>query len=105
MKLKDIINQLYEDTTVHSLHGGNPNLIEFPKQNYAASFFPREKRVELTPRDNQQKQTRIRSLINDLRTQFRIDNVVQLDMNTFDVRFSATENFERVRAYIETHGA
>lgn len=104
MKLKDIWVRIQEDSTVHTLHGGNPNLLEFPKENYAVSFFPPEKRIAITPRDNKRSGTRIRSLINDLRNEFRVDKVTQLEMNTFDVRFSPSENFERVRSYIETHG-
>lgn len=102
MMMLPIIRSIIEaQDDVYDLHGGNPNLIEFPKDNFAASFVPGEKRIELSPRDDSKTCTRIRSLVNDLRNQFRIAKVVQLGMNTFNVVFDPSEDFDNVTAYVK----
>ncbi len=100
MKLLAILKQALKESDVYDLHGGNPNLIEFPKDNMVASLMPKEKRIELSPRDDQKKSTRIRSMIGDLKQQFKIANVVQLGMNTFNIILDPIENFDKVAAYV-----
>ncbi len=76
------------------------DIIEFRKHNFAVSTFPSEKRIQLSPIDNQKAVNRIRSLIANLRDDFRVSKVVQLDMNIFDVTFDPTENFDKIKSYI-----
>ena len=101
MKLMDVLRSVLEANDVYDLHGGNPNLLEFPKDNFVASLVPNEKRIEFSPRDESKTSTRIRSLINDIRNKFRVAKVVQIGMNTFNVSMDPLENFDKVAAYIK----
>lgn len=103
MRLLEIYKQLVEaeqDQFTASLDPNNPDLVEFNKDNFVASMIPAEKRVEFSPINDKKSCNRVRSMINNLRTQFRILKVVQLGMNVFDVRFEPTENFDNVKAFI-----
>ncbi len=100
MKLMAIIRSLQEAGDVYDLHGGNPNLLEFPKDNFVAALKPQEKRIEFSPRDDEKTSTRIRSLVLDLKNKFRIANVIQIGMNTFNVVIDPTEDFNKVAAYV-----
>lgn len=95
---------LREANDVYDLHGGNPNLIEFPKDNFVASFMAKEKRIEFSPRDDTKASNHIRSLINSIKNAFRVAKVTQIGMNTFDVVIDPTENFDKVMAYVKDFG-
>ncbi len=92
-----------QEAEVNDLHGGNPNLIEFPDDNFVASLQAKEKRVELSPRDDSKTCTAIRALVKGLRDKFKVANVVQVGMNTFDVTMDPAEDFNNVAAYVKNY--
>lgn len=108
MRLIEIYKGLLREAEAEftpSLDPTNPNLIEFHNDNFVASLVPTEKRVEFSPIDDGKASNRVRSMINNLRTQFRVQKVTQLAMNTFDVQFDATENWDNIQSFITDNAA
>lgn len=87
----------------HSLlkESAQTNLQEFPRQNFCVSFFTEDKHLEVSPIDETKDIDGIRPLIKMLKDEFEVYKVVQLEDNTFSVKFAPQQDFTKVISFIQ----
>jgi len=102
MKLIDILKEvlLELDNGMDSI-GDEEDLLQFPHMNFTVSIFRDEKKLLFSPQNHQSIPNKIRTLINDLKQTFRISDVVQKEIGTFEVTLDPRTDLDSVIDFIK----
>lgn len=77
------------------------NTIELLSHNLIISVFEKEKKINMTPLNQQQPMTKARGLINQLKQQFKVSQVQQHEGNTFVITFDPRTEIGVVLDYLQ----
>lgn len=77
-------------------------VLEFPHDNFVLSVFRGEKKLVFSPQFHNAITSKIRTLVNMLKQNFRILRVNDLDGSSFEVEVDPREDFEAVVDYIRS---
>ncbi len=100
MKLADVV-LLIEQELQQQLGGPPQKVVEFPAQNFSVSLLKAQKKLIFSPIDGEASAS-IRSMINQMKSQgFKVSNLQQKGMGTFEVDLDKTENFDLVVDYLK----
>jgi uncharacterized protein with PIN domain len=97
MMIKEIFLQLLEQDE----HG---DVLVLAKQNVVVSFFDKEKKINVAPFSQAKEHAEVRKLVSVLREKFKVFKVLNIDMNVFQVTFSAAQDFGKVREFLKQQG-
>lgn len=75
-------------------------VVEFPNDNYSVSFFDEDKSILFTPQQHNSVTSRIRRLINSLKQQFKISNIKSKELDSFQIYFDPTVDFNSIKDFI-----
>lgn len=84
---------------------GTEPVLHLPDINMTVSIFPSEKKIVFNPQDHTAFTNKIRTYVNMMKQNFRIDDVNSLGHGAFEVIFDPRENFESVIQFLQQVGA
>lgn len=94
MQLKSLYESILKE------QGEENSVLEFPNDNFTLSIFRGEKKLLFSPQYHNAITSRIRTLINMLKQNFRILRINDKDAGCFEVEVDPREDFEAVVDYI-----
>lgn len=114
MKLKDIFESIIKefgeeqpeeigtnDDQMQNIALDDDDVLEFPNQHFSISIFRDEKKLLFTPQQHQSIPNKIRTFVNDLKQNFRIQSVSQKDLGAFEVQLDQREDLDSVVDFIK----
>ncbi len=105
MRLKTVFeNLLREEEEADDLDPitSDDTVIEVPDSNFVISIFANTKTLLFSPQDHNSVTKQVRTLINDLKEEFRVLTVTPKDNGSFEGKFDLREDFDAVIDYIKT---
>jgi len=88
---------------VPEMGAGRDPVVEMPGINMAASFFPAEKKVMLSPTDHSSTTEKIDKYIKLIQSNFRVDGLTNEEGN-IQISFDPREDFESVIQFLNQLG-
>ncbi len=79
-------------------------IIYLPEVNMTVSLFPAEKKILFSPQDHESLTSKIRTYVNMMQQNFRIDDINFLDAGSFEMVFDPRESFEAVIQFLQQVG-
>lgn len=79
-------------------------IIHLPEVNMTVSLFPSQKKIVFAPQDHTAYTNKIRTYVNMMKQNFRIDDVNFLGQGAFEIVFDPRENFESVIQFLRQVG-
>lgn len=95
MKLKEVYKDLLREAE------GDGETLEFPNDNFTLSIFRGNKTLLFSPQHHNAITSKIRTLINMLKQNFRILRINNKDLGAFEVEVDPREDFESVVDFIK----
>jgi hypothetical protein len=103
MKLVEVLNKILKeiDDGLSNISSQDDSVLEFPNQNFSISVFRDEKKLLFAPIQHQSIPSKTRTFINNLKQNFRIKQIVQKDLGSFEVVLDEREDLDSVLDYIK----
>jgi hypothetical protein len=77
----------------------NKKILDF--KDFTISVFPQDRKLLLTQKKGTIRPTKMRQLINSLKTNFNTVSIKDLLNGTFEVKFNPSENFGKVIDFVQ----